>query len=105
MNADTRMKNIMPVIVLIAGLAATTATAIANANGRFTGRAYLAPWLYSVCGVLVHFADFRGRLFSAASAPPLRLSAGAVAVFPTPDTTMMRTRSAACCRTACAVIT
>jgi hypothetical protein len=47
------MKNIIPLIVGTAAIAAGIATAIATANGRFMGREYLVPWLYALCAVLL----------------------------------------------------
>lgn len=46
------MKNIVPVILGAAAIFCAIATGIANANGRFVGRAYLIPWLYALSGVL-----------------------------------------------------
>jgi hypothetical protein len=47
------MKSILPVIVGTAAIIAAIGTGIANANGRFVGRAYLVPWLYALCVVLL----------------------------------------------------
>jgi hypothetical protein len=50
------MKSIIPVIVGTAAIAAGIATAIASANGRFIGRAYLVPWFYAGCAVFLILA-------------------------------------------------
>jgi hypothetical protein len=50
------MKTTIPVIVGTAAILAAVATSIANANGRFVGRAYLVPWFYALCAVLLIFA-------------------------------------------------
>jgi hypothetical protein len=50
------MKTIIPVIVGTAAILAAIATAIANANGRFVGRAYLVPWFYAACLVFLILA-------------------------------------------------
>jgi hypothetical protein len=50
------MKTIIPVIVGTAAILAAIATAIANANGRFIGRAYLVPWFYAGCLVFLILA-------------------------------------------------
>lgn len=50
------MKTTIPVIVGTAAILAAIATGIANANGRFVGRAYLVPWFYAACAVLLIFA-------------------------------------------------
>jgi hypothetical protein len=50
------MKTIIPVIVGTAAILAAIATAIANANNRFVGRAYLVPWFYAGCLVFLMFA-------------------------------------------------
>lgn len=47
------MKNIVPVILGAAAIICSVATAIANANGRFVGRAYLVPWFYALSVVLL----------------------------------------------------
>src|SRR5712664_1662766 len=47
------MKNIIPVFVGTAAIAAGVATAILNANNRFIGRTYLVPWFYALCVVLL----------------------------------------------------
>ncbi|SRR6266581_5546491 len=57
------MKSIIPVIVGTAAILAAVATAIANANGRFVGRAYLVPWLYAGCFVLLILAIVVGYEF------------------------------------------
>jgi hypothetical protein len=47
------MKKLLPVILLMAGITSPIATAIANANGLFTGHAHLVPYFYGLSVVLI----------------------------------------------------